>query len=288
MLQIFKKEKIFLDSKLLIPYFTIAYYGNIWQNEEMEDLLTAKQVQELLQVDRTTVYRMLKDGRLSGVKIGKNWRFLRKNIDALLQEKSNQKKTTLIKARIFPSKCIQGLQDIFSEVAGVSCVAVDSEAHFLTQISNPTAFCKHIQSSEKGLRACQQSWKKAIQQKQKSEPFFTCHAGLNYTIACIRMGNLIKSFILCGQFVENNAQKQKIEQAVTRLAKSLNLNADVLKREVQKISVLNPRVRTNLKLWLERLAQSLIDLTQERNQLVERLQKINELSAPETETTVST
>ncbi|MCA9947998.1 MAG: helix-turn-helix domain-containing protein, partial [Anaerolineales bacterium] len=36
----------------------------------MEDLLTTRQVQELLQVDRTTVYRMRKDGRLTGVKVG--------------------------------------------------------------------------------------------------------------------------------------------------------------------------------------------------------------------------
>ena len=36
----------------------------------MPNLLTAKEVQELLSVDRTTIYRMLKDGRLKGVKVG--------------------------------------------------------------------------------------------------------------------------------------------------------------------------------------------------------------------------
>ena len=41
----------------------------------MEAFLTSKQVEELLNVDRTTIYRMLKDGRLTGAKIGKHWRF---------------------------------------------------------------------------------------------------------------------------------------------------------------------------------------------------------------------
>jgi len=41
----------------------------------MNNMLTAKDVQELLQVDRSTVYRMAEDGRLPAVKVGKQWRF---------------------------------------------------------------------------------------------------------------------------------------------------------------------------------------------------------------------
>ena len=46
-------------------------------------LLTAKQVQDLLHVDRTTIYRMLKDGRLNGVKVGKHWRFSAQEVNDL-------------------------------------------------------------------------------------------------------------------------------------------------------------------------------------------------------------
>ena len=34
----------------------------------MTDLLTTRQVQDILKVDRITIYRMLQDGRLKGVK----------------------------------------------------------------------------------------------------------------------------------------------------------------------------------------------------------------------------
>ena len=50
----------------------------------MEELLTTKQVLDILQVDRTTIYRMLKDGRLSGVKVGQQWRFPRSEVEDLL------------------------------------------------------------------------------------------------------------------------------------------------------------------------------------------------------------
>ena len=50
----------------------------------MDAYLTAKQVEDLLNVDRTTIYRMLKDGRLAGVKIGQQWRFYTHKVEELL------------------------------------------------------------------------------------------------------------------------------------------------------------------------------------------------------------
>ena len=50
------------------------------------DLLTTRQLQELLQVDRVTIYRMLSDGRLTGFKVGGQWRFSRHEIEKWLQE----------------------------------------------------------------------------------------------------------------------------------------------------------------------------------------------------------
>ena len=253
----------------------------------MDDLLTARQVQELLKVDRTTVYRMLKDGRLSGIKIGKNWRFPRKNIDALLHNKKNSNKSTLIKSEIFPKHCIQGLQDIFSDVAGVSCVAVDEDLQLLTEVSNPNPFCKKIRSTAEGLLACRQSWQKIIANRKPAEQFQTCHAGLSYTVACIRVGNLIESYILCGQFCKNLQQKKQFKDSIPQLAKKLKLSEQKLQKLADDVYVLSPRIRTNLKLWLERLAQSLIDLTSERNNLILKLKQINELSAIQDETLIN-
>ncbi len=51
----------------------------------MTDLLTTREVKELLKLDRTTIYRMLKQGRLSGVRVGQQWRFTRQAVEALLR-----------------------------------------------------------------------------------------------------------------------------------------------------------------------------------------------------------
>ena len=56
----------------------------IARNNSVNDLLTSRQVQEILKVDRITVYRMLNDGRLKGVKIGQQWRFHNSEVERLL------------------------------------------------------------------------------------------------------------------------------------------------------------------------------------------------------------
>lgn len=42
---------------------------------EKRELLTLKQVAEWLQVSDRTVLRMIDDGKLRGVKVGRQWRF---------------------------------------------------------------------------------------------------------------------------------------------------------------------------------------------------------------------
>lgn len=47
-------------------------------------LLTALEVQQLLHIDRSTVYRMAEDGRLPAIRVGRSWRFPAERIEALL------------------------------------------------------------------------------------------------------------------------------------------------------------------------------------------------------------
>ena len=51
----------------------------------MIEMLTAKEMQTLLQVDRSTIYRMAESGRLPALKVGKQWRFPADQVDSWLQ-----------------------------------------------------------------------------------------------------------------------------------------------------------------------------------------------------------
>lgn len=51
----------------------------------LEPLFTIKDLDTYLQVSTTTVYRLIKDGALTGTRIGQALRFTRKNIEDLVE-----------------------------------------------------------------------------------------------------------------------------------------------------------------------------------------------------------
>lgn len=51
---------------------------------EKPDILTVEEVSDLLKVTSQTIYNMIKDKRLTAIKIGREWRFRRTDIEQLL------------------------------------------------------------------------------------------------------------------------------------------------------------------------------------------------------------
>jgi excisionase family DNA binding protein len=52
----------------------------------MNDVLSVREVAEYLKLNEQTVYRLAREGKLPASKIGKQWRFSRRDIEALIQE----------------------------------------------------------------------------------------------------------------------------------------------------------------------------------------------------------
>mgnify|MGYP001042382868 FL=1 len=52
--------------------------------KEKPELLNVKETADLLRVSSQTIYNMIKDGRLKAVKMGREWRFIRKDIESLI------------------------------------------------------------------------------------------------------------------------------------------------------------------------------------------------------------
>jgi excisionase family DNA binding protein len=55
---------------------------------QIEEILTANQVAELLQIHPRTVYKLVKEGSLPGRKFGGGWRFSKSETLAMVQPKT--------------------------------------------------------------------------------------------------------------------------------------------------------------------------------------------------------
>ena len=49
------------------------------------DLMTTKELAEYLQLDRMTIYKLLKSGDIPANRVGQQWRFFRSDIDSWIR-----------------------------------------------------------------------------------------------------------------------------------------------------------------------------------------------------------
>jgi len=248
----------------------------------MAELLTTKQLQDLLKIDRVTVYRMLTDGRLRGVKIGNQWRFPQSEIDRLFGESPSDVHSQGESGEPltdFPSECVSKVQDIFAGILGIGAVTVTLQGELLTEVTFCNPFCRMMIASPSGKKACQESWRKMTQKTGKQPPFMTCHAGLNYMRAPIVFNEKPTAWLIAGQFVVQSAERSQDENRIRSLAEKHGLLANELSAAAAKIPVLRQTQLTQVQEWTPKVAATVQSILCERSSFMDRLQQISELSA---------
>ena len=246
----------------------------------MSELLTTKQLQELLQVDRITVYRMLNDGRLKGVKVGNQWRFSQNEIDRLLGEEKTAPEPVEIDASIadFPVDCAQRVQEIFAGIIGIGAVTVTMQGEPITQATHCNPFCKLILENPSGRQACQESWRRIALRSTGQPTFQICHAGLSYMRSPIQSKDRQNAWMVAGQFYITRPTDEEIEQRLKHLAFNLNLPLSKLAEAADKVPVLRANQLSQVQEWTPRVASTIESFICEREDLMNRLQRIAEIS----------
>jgi len=239
------------------------------------DLLTTKQLQELLQIDRTTVYRMLKDGRLTGVKVGQQWRFARASVEAIL---SRRDPLSASPTALIPLICLHGIQKVFAELAGVATLITGPAGEPVTEISNSCRFCNMILASEIGQQRCHGSWRKLAGQPETRPEFMICHAGLAYAQARIEVNQQRQGLLVAGQYYLESPANSQQHRRLELLAKSCRLDLAALKQAAEEIPVLDAAKRDRMAAWLQSVAATFEHIGAERASLVARLRHISEMS----------
>ena len=248
----------------------------------MDELLTTKQVQELLQVDRTTIYRMLNDGRLTGIKIGQQWRFSKKEIEALLTGAKNAKpQTTEFSSEVLPLHCLQSIQDVFAEISEIGSITLSPDGKPLTTMSNPSQFCTLVRSVEQGKEDCRHSWLEVAEKSRNKTTLHTCHAGLQCIASRVEIDNHLSALLLACQFKTQNTENQHNQENINQLAKKYNMDPETLLNAYQKIPTIDARLESSIHEWLVKVAKTFEDIGIDRAELISRLKQIAAMSTIE-------
>ncbi|MGB8648139.1 MAG: PocR ligand-binding domain-containing protein [Anaerolineae bacterium] len=253
----------------------------------MEDLLTTRELMELLHLDRTTIYRMLNGGRLPAVRVGGQWRFERSAIDAWLQgqnpsEPNEAKESSSAALRastdVLPLHCLHPIQEVFAQTAGIGAVTTNLDGEPLTEFSNPCAFCKLILSTDKGRARCQGSWKKLAGQSDPAPRLTECHAGLTYARGRITVQDTFLAMIFSGQFLVGKDRAALEAKQIERVAQACEVDVQALRQAAANIPVIAPARADQLLGLLQMVANTFSAIGQERLELVRRLKQVAEIA----------
>lgn len=55
-----------------------------------DEVLNIKEVSQFLKIPVSTVYKLVQEGKVPAVKLGKHWRFLKKDLAHLFEQKKNE------------------------------------------------------------------------------------------------------------------------------------------------------------------------------------------------------
>jgi excisionase family DNA binding protein len=246
----------------------------------MAKLFTTRQLQDLLKIDRVTVYRMLNDGRLKGVKVGNQWRFPQGEIDRIMGEEGESPEPPESPAVLtdFPADCVQRVQEIFAGIIGIGAVIVTLKGETLTEPTYSNHFCKLMLSSPSGRQACQASWRKIALRTSGEPPLQICHAGLRYQRAQIQLDDRPAGWLIAGQFYTATPDHEQDRERLEQLARKYDLPLDQLTEAAAKIPVLKKYQQDQVREWTPKVADTVQSILCERSDLMNRLQRIADLS----------
>ncbi len=264
------------------------------------DMLTTKQVQEILHVDRTTIYRFVESGQLPAVRVGKQWRFAQADLDHLLGKSSErtlpkrltvpalpapsaplpaglraQPPTTL--AALLPLTCVQMIQDAFAEALGVMMVITDMQGQPVTQVSNPCGLYRAIIQDPDGVTHCVRTWQQLAGAPTLQPKFSASELGLLCARGLIRAGNELKGMVFIGGIAPTPWPPSA--QEIATLAAGLNVASAFIETHVNEVYRLDRTAQERALEFVQRIADIYSHILEDRQTLTGRLQAIASLTA---------
>lgn len=252
----------------------------------MIEMLTAKDMQSLLQVDRSTIYRMAEAGRLPAIKVGKQWRFPKPQVDQWLQfsgatpaAPQTQPSAFSIKsdlADLFPLQCVQLIQDTFADALGVMIVVTDINGHPVTEVSNPCGLFAAISDIPTALEKCLESWRQLAQDIDLEPKFSPSHLGLLCARAMIRVGAELKGMVFVGGIAPKNWPPSP--EQVQTMATEFGVSFETLEPHLNEVFELSTSEQARVLTFVQRIANIVAHIIDERNSLMGKLDAIAQLT----------
>lgn len=170
-----------------------------------ESLLTARQVQRMLGVDRSTIYRMAQDGRLPSIRVGRQLRFPADQIAQLMEAGPAKREPE-------GTELAAGVLTVAAELLGVSLVLTDMAGQPLTPIMNPPQWLLESADRPDVLPECFAEWGGLAQDRDLTPQWRTGPLGFDCARAFTREGSSLTGMVVAGGVAPEGAERPLLHQ----------------------------------------------------------------------------
>ncbi len=228
---------------------------------------------------------MAEAGDLPALKVGKQWRFPSEQVQHWLKQQAGIEVTTRapdclppVGGASAPLTCesVQLLQDAFADALGLMLVVTDMEGQPITQVSHPLPLYTLLAEAKDGHALCQEKWRQLGQVPALEPRFVPAMGGLLCARALVRMGSQLKAMVIVFGVAPPSWTPE--DELLEDLAEELALDPVRLKQALSAAVYLTHNEQQKVLVTLQRVADLLAHLSNERLALLNRLAEIQRLS----------
>jgi len=165
-------------------------------------LLTTREVQDLIKVNRSTVYRMAETGRLPALKVGRQWRFPKERLHEWLRRRETGTSAvtgpgTELGDLMTPGS-LQALTDLLGELLGVMVLVTDMAGRPLADAGNPCGLFAVAHYHPGILERCTDGWREMADDPDLEPQWKATPLGFLCARTLVRVGDQLKGMLLVG------------------------------------------------------------------------------------------
>ena len=256
-----------------------------------DKLLTTRELVDMLQLDRVTIYKMVKDGELPSLRVGGQWRFSEEAIGAWLRGRRGEsipEPTAVVPepdpaqlklTDLVPLPTLQAIQNQFSELLGVASFLTDLDGQPLAPCSRCARFCRLVHTWPEGMQACQASWRAIGRSDEEGAAVHTCHAGIQYASAPIIVAGQRLGMVTAGQFLTEPPDPIAFAAQAAETGPRLGVDGAALAEAMDSIEIVSHERAVQITNLLATIANAISAIGYQSYQVRQTLSQIARLSA---------
>jgi excisionase family DNA binding protein len=216
----------------------------------MTALLTTRDLQDLIKVDKSTIYRMAEDGRLPALKVGRQWRFPASEIDAWL---AGGALTAAAPPGAGRPEGLQDLADLLGQSLGAMVVVTDFGGRPLTSVANPCGLFTAVSGTRSGMHHCISAWRRYGEEPGLAPRLHASAFGFLCARAFARVGDRLAAMVIAGGIAP--PQWPPGVDAVRRIAEAVGATPAVVADHITEVHPGGPEAERRVLDALPRAAR---------------------------------